>query len=576
MADGRHVLTASKNEIKQWDIQTGAELRTLGNYDGDVYPATLLPDGRHYFQGSSDKPLKLWDLKTGKVARTLNPYSNGKSLVVLTDGKRLLSVRSTSLQLIELETGKVIRSYSWNMDWIKAMAVLANGKHILAATSANSLMLTDIESGSAIRLDQGFGQTRITKQINALALLIDGKGAIAASDDHTLRLYNENYVVMRTFSGHTAGVTSVAALTDGKRVLSASNDFTLKLWDIKTASTLRTFTGHTREVTAVALLPAGQHCLSASLDTNLKLWNLENGSELRTYSGHSAAVSAVAVQTDGKRFLSASYDRTLKLWDIETSREICTFAGHKDSVTDVAILADGKRAISSSKDNTLILWNLESGNPIRSFSGHTAAVSSVVLHPDGHRVFSASLDNTIKLWDLETGKATHSIPRPFDFAGSPGSYIGEDIAVALLADGRRAISASADCTFKLWDLETGLTERSFTGHMNPVKAMAVLEDDKRAVSVSTDGLLKLWDLETGNCLLTYMTDGPLNGCATTGNMHFVTFGFGGMHFVHLEGYQPAVTPDCNEPDQRQTGQNATSTRHSFFEQLTRLIKPKNS
>jgi WD40 repeat protein len=37
--------------------------------------------------------------------------------------------------------------------------------------------------------------------------------------------------LIRTFQGHSAGVSSVAFLADGGSVLSGSNDKTIKLWD---------------------------------------------------------------------------------------------------------------------------------------------------------------------------------------------------------------------------------------------------------------------------------------------------------------------------------------------------------
>jgi hypothetical protein len=56
-------------------------------------------------------------------------------------------------------------------------------------------------------------------------------------------------------------------------------------------------------------------------------------------------------------------------------------------------------------------------------------------------------------------------------------------AIAAL-DGRRALSASADCTLRLWDLNSGAELRCFAGHQGPVTAVAVLPDGRRALSAS--------------------------------------------------------------------------------------------
>jgi WD40 repeat protein len=63
------------------------------------------------------------------------------------------------------------------------------------------------------------------------------------------------------------------------------------------------------------------------------------------------------------------------------------------------------------------------------------------------------------------------------------------MAVAALPDGRRALSASADKTLKLWDLETGTPLAAFTADSDPF-AVATAAND-RFVAGSRDGRLDI-------------------------------------------------------------------------------------
>ena len=84
----------------------------------------------------------------------------------------------------------------------------------------------------------------------------------------------------------------MAVSPDGRRAVSASDDKTLKVWDLETGRELRTLEGHSDGVTGVAVSPDGRRAVSASYDNTLKVWDLESGRELRTLEGHSAGSMA--------------------------------------------------------------------------------------------------------------------------------------------------------------------------------------------------------------------------------------------------------------------------------------------
>ena len=88
--------------------------------------------------------------------------------------------------------------------------------------------------------------------------------------------------LLRTLSGHTREVQGVAVTADGRLAVSASGDQTLKVWDLVTGQQRRTLGGHTDKVTAVAVTPDGRLAVSTSWDQTLKVWDLATGRELRT------------------------------------------------------------------------------------------------------------------------------------------------------------------------------------------------------------------------------------------------------------------------------------------------------
>jgi len=129
---------------------------------------------------------------------------------------------------------------------------------------------------------------------------------------------------------------------------------------------------------------------------------------------------------------------------------------------------------------------------IRTLNGHTDGVNRVAVSADGRRAVSASADHTLKVWNVETGREVRSLEGHSESVSD----------VALSVDGRLAVSASRDHTLKVWDVEAGRALRTLQGHP-AVRAVALTPDGTQAISASDDNTLRLWDLGSGRELHTF-------------------------------------------------------------------------
>ena len=177
----------------------------------------------------------------------------------------------------------------------------------------------------------------------------------------------------------------------------------------------------------------------------------------KVFKGHSNGV--MCLQFDENMLATGSYDATIKIWDIESGKEIRTLAGHTSGVR--CLQFDDSKLISGSIDNTLKVWNWRTGECIRTLTGHTAGV--VGLHFDGNFLASGSIDKTIRVWDFQD-KSSFLLRGHTDWVN----------AVKVDAASRTLISASDDCTIRLWDLDTRQCLKRYEGHVGQVQQVLTM------------------------------------------------------------------------------------------------------
>ena len=148
----------------------------------------------------------------------------------------------------------------------------------------------------------------------------------------------------------------------------------------------------------------------------------------------------------------------------------------------------------------------ESEALVRTLAGHTSSVWGVAVMPDGRSALSASHDGTLKVWELASGCELRTL------AGHSSQVNG----VAVTPDGRFAVSASDDATLKVWELASGREVYKLAGHSDSANGVAVTPDGRFAVSASMDTTLKVWELATG-CEIRTLTGHNLavNGVVVT-------------------------------------------------------------
>jgi WD40 repeat protein len=510
------LLEQCPRELRGWEWHrlqwlSDRSLMTLRGHDGPVVSVAFSQDGKRIVSGGQDGTIRLWDTQASRCLRTfhLPPGGDRYSAPIAEKAREVLPV-----------------------------AFSPDGRWIASGANDGTVIVWDAVSGEQKRKLTGHAL-----YVAAIAFSPDGKRILSGGADSAICLWNaETGQLVHGIPAHTGVVWSVAFTARGDRFVTGDGYKLVRLWDASTGAELRTFRGHTGEVRSVAVSPDGKTVASASDDKTVKLWDVDTEKEIRTLRGHQAPVQSVAFSADGARIVSAGSDHTLKLWDVTTGDLVVTLHGHHDTVRAVACAPDGAQVVSGGDDGMLKLWDGVLAGEVLTLAGHAHGVSAVAFSPDGKRLLSGSRD-ALKLWDAQTGQELRTFYPPagkvyrvaFSRRASRLVSIGEDRlggnvavvrvwdaitgmerrtfwidesigALALRRDGAQIVSARADRTITLWDVDTGEPLTRLAGQDEAVVALAFSPDGKRIVSSDPSGTLTLWDTATGQTI--HVFQGP--------------------------------------------------------------------
>ncbi|KAG2358617.1 WD40-repeat-containing domain protein, partial [Suillus spraguei] len=165
--------------------------------------------------------------------------------------------------------------------------------------------------------------------------------------------------------------------------------------------------------------------------------------------------------------------------------------------------------------------------PLRTFKGHEDWVMAVAVVPDKRRMVTASDDKTLRLWDLKTGDVLKKMEGHRNWVWS----------LAVSRDGQLIASGDRDGKVIIWHGETGESlNKLINAHSDRIRSLDFSPDGKVLASGSWDQTTKLWNTKTWqqqadpigcgdsvNCVQ-YSPSGELLAIATDGNIQIYNSG----------------------------------------------------
>jgi RNA polymerase sigma factor (sigma-70 family) len=439
----------------------------------------LTPDGKtlvsHDYSGT--EKVCVWDLATGTMLRQFPGSEDQGHIALSSDGKRVASCQSKTINVWELSSGKEVRRLAQAR--ATGVAFSPDDKILAAAGHAPDVHLWDLASGKKIaklpwERDKNFSAV-------LLSYTPDGKSLIAGQwFDSKITIWDVASGKKRQELDAKGGpIYSFALSPDGSVLATGSKQGGVPLWDVKSGQLIRKLqTEGGSEFTEVAFSPDGKRLAGVETDLNssgakyrngIHIWNIATGKELSSLKGGSR-LGSVVYSREGKTLIVAALG-AIRLLDVTTWKEVGPTAGSLDYV-DFGFSAN----MLSADGSTLAYLRL---SDVRDWEKKASRKVSAI---------------EVRFWDMRAGREISSAIEFDCFFGC--------IQFALAPDGRTVAVSDSQQAINLWDVRSGKFIRCFQrGDKNVNRGGPVLafSRDGRMLASSDDkaGCVRLWDVATG-------------------------------------------------------------------------------
>lgn len=263
---------------------------------------------------------------------------------------------------------------------------------------------------------------------------------------------------------------------------------------------------HMSETLAVAASPTNRNLLiTGGMDDKGLIWDLELQKSLAEVDGSKESVSTVAFSHDGKYAAFGSENGAIAVVFMDGSEAPAKpLDGPGDAVHFLSWHPRGSVLLAGSADSVAYMWNAAKGSFMMAFAGHEDGVTCGGFTADGKQVVTASLDCSVRIWNPTSGETVVRIQQ--GIAGLKGSFHRADIQC--LAVGNEHASAAklvatgcAAGDIYITHRESGQVVCQLPRHAGGVETLAFANEEMRHVlmaSAGADGSVRVWDVESSS------------------------------------------------------------------------------
>ncbi|MEE6459806.1 hypothetical protein FKM82_000744 [Ascaphus truei] len=488
---GDHVISVdTSNLLMIWDIKSEEEYLQL-KFDKSNFAISAIMHPSTYLNkillGSQQGSLQLWNVKSNKLLFTFPGWESGVTILQQAPAVDVVAVGQTCGKIIihNIKFDETLMTFQQDWGPITAISFRTDGHPIMAAGSpVGHIGLWDLEEKKLMSQMRGAHSTAIA----GLTFVHGEPLLITNGADNAIRVWifdgpGGQGRLLRFRLGHSAPPTFIRHHgPDGQQILSAGQDGTLHSFSTVHDRYSKSL-GH-GSVDKIKAKKMGLRCRSLRLPPVISF--ASEVARQSDWDGIIACHQGYASCTTWNYVKSTMGAHKLKQQNLKERKALGIHA------TAVEITSCGNFAVIGLSHGSTDVYNIQSGIHRGHYGkekAHDGSVRGVVVDGLNQMTITAGSDKLIKFWKFKTKELlqTTSLHVP-------------PTAILLHRESGMLGVALDDFSMNVFDIETRKIVRKFLGHNGKINDMAFSPDGRWLLTASMDCTVKVWDLPSG-CLI---------------------------------------------------------------------------